>query len=236
MKIRTAKKICIALLLAVAASRTLRAQTNASVAAESTNAVEAAPTPPASDTNAPASIQRPQTTVIEADGPAIFDGNTHEVVYHNRVRVDAPNLKLRCEWLAANLPASGGRVTNIVAETNVVIDATDDKGQKMHATADKAVYSYAAQNGVTNETVTLTGNAQAENSQITLTGDLIIWDRAHNRLTVPANPKVVYHENSNGAPAQTNLPIAETNSPTAETNLPPPITNDLSMPEKMTNN
>ena len=33
-------------------------------------------------------------------------------------------------------------MTNIVAETNVVIDATDDKGQKMHATGDKAVYVY----------------------------------------------------------------------------------------------
>ena len=30
----------------------------------------------------------------------------------------------------------------------------------MHATGDKAVYDYSVQNGVTNETVTLTGNPQ----------------------------------------------------------------------------
>ena len=83
------------------------------------------------------------------------------MIYRDHVRVDSPDMKLRCEWLAADLPQAGGRVTNIVAETNVVIDATDDKGQKMHATGDKTVYVFAIQNGVTNETVTLTGNAKA---------------------------------------------------------------------------
>ncbi len=64
--------------------------------------------------------------------------------------------------MAGRRPAAGRRAHNhIVAETNVVIDATDDKGQKMHATGEKTVYVFAVQNGVTNETVTLTGNAEA---------------------------------------------------------------------------
>ena len=75
--------------------------------------------------------------------------------------MDDPEIKLHCEWLVADLPQTGGASTNIVAETNVVIDATDDKGQKMHATGDKAVYVYAVENGVTNEMVTLTGHAKA---------------------------------------------------------------------------
>ena len=50
----------------------------------------------------------------------------------------------------------------------------------MHATGDKAVYDYDVQDGVTNETVTLTGNPQVENAQGRMTGDPIIWDRANN--------------------------------------------------------
>ena len=81
-------------------------------------------------------------------------------------------MKLHCEWLVADLPQTG-RISHIVAETNVVIDATDDKGQNMHATGDKAVYTYDVENGVTNEMVTLTGNAKVENAQGWLTGEPI---------------------------------------------------------------
>jgi lipopolysaccharide transport protein LptA len=207
-------------LIALANAGTLRAQPN-------TNAVEeilALVT-----TNAPAPKPQPRTeTLIESDGPADFDLAGRHVVYHDHVRVDDPEMKLRCEWLAADLPPpAGGRVTNIVAETNVVIDATDDKGQKMHATGDRAVYVYNVENGVTNETVTLTGNARLEDAQGWMTGDSIIWDRARNRLSVPNNPKMVIHGNLNGAMAGTNSPVAQTNSalttnsvPT-DTNFPP---------------
>ncbi len=59
------------------------------------------------------------------------------------------------------------------------------KGQTNHATGDKAVYVYSEQGGVTNETVTLTGNPQMENAQSTLTGDPIVWDRACRRIQFP---------------------------------------------------
>jgi lipopolysaccharide export system protein LptA len=188
-------------------------------------------------TNSPASKPPMRSeTVIEADGPADFEQTEHggRVIYRDHVRVDSPNLKLRCEWLAADLLQAGGRVTNITAETNVVIDATDDKGEKMHATGDKTVYVFAIENGVTNETVTLTGDARAEYKQITLTGSVIIWDRANNRLYVPSNPKMVFHQaldsvmaGTNSATAQTNsLPVTTNSSPIASsmatgTNLPP---------------
>jgi lipopolysaccharide transport protein LptA len=196
-------------MMALAAAGTLRAQVNTN-----TNAVDeilALVT-----TNAPA--VKPQTrpeTLIEADGPADFDLAGRRVVYHEHVRVDSPDMKMSCEWLAADLPQTGGRVTNIVAETNVVIDATDDKGQKMHATGDRAVYVFNVQNGATNETVTLTGNARLENTQGWLTGDSIIWDRANDRLSVPSNPKMVFHQTLNGALAATNAPPALTNQPAA---------------------
>jgi len=169
-------------------------------------------------------------TVIEADGRADFEQTEHggRVVYRDHVRVNAPNLKLRCEWLVADLSQASGRVTNIVAETNVVIDATDDKGGKMHATGDKTVYVFAIENGVTNETVTLTGDAKAEYKQITLTGPVIIWDRANNRLYVPSSPRMIFHQAINGVaigtnapPVETNLPPVETRPPATDTNLPP---------------
>ena len=84
----------------------------------------------------------------------------------------------------------------------------------MHATGDKAVYVYDVQNGVTNETVTLTGNPVLENAQGKSTGDMIVWDRARNHLDI-TNPKIVFHQNINGATADTNSPPTMTNKLTA---------------------
>jgi lipopolysaccharide export system protein LptA len=143
-----------------------------------------------------------------------FDLTARKATYHRRVRMDDPEIKLICENLTADLPQEGGRINHIVAETNVVIDFTDDKGQTMHATGDKMVYDYAVQNGATNETVTLTGNPELENAQGKSTGDVIVWDRARNHLDI-TNPKIVFHQNINGATADTNSPPAMTNKLTA---------------------
>jgi lipopolysaccharide transport protein LptA len=134
-----------------------------------------------------------------------FDLNTHQAVYQGNVRVDDPQMKLTCTHLVVYLPESGGRPNRIVAETNVVIDFADEKSQKMHATSDKSVYVYAIQNGATNETVTLTGNAKVENAQGWLTGEPIVWDRASNHLTA-TNQKMIFRQNLDGAKTGTNLP------------------------------
>lgn len=199
----------------------LRAQTNANTnAADQILALVT--------TNAPAAKppSHPET-LIEAQGPADFDLAGRRVIYHEHVRVDSANMKMTCEWLAADLPQTGNRVTNIVAETNVVVDATDEKGQKMHATGDRAVYVFNVENGVTNETVTLMGNARLENAQGWLTGDSIIWDRVHERLSVPSNPKMIFHQALASAATGTNslttasdAPPKATNAPAIKTNLP----------------
>ena len=119
-------------------------------------------------------------------------------------------MKLTCAQLTTDLPESGGRPSRIVAETNVVIDFTDTKGQTNHATSDKAVYLYHVQNGVTNETVTLTGNPQMENAQGTQAGDVIIWDRANNKIHFDS-PHMILRQNLNGATADTNAAAAGTN-------------------------
>ena len=212
----------------------LHAQTNAVTntnisAAANTNAVNEilalvttnAPSPKPESPRGP--------TRIESDSVDV-DLTTREATYRGNVRVDDPEMKLNCEWLVADLPQSGGRINHIVAETNVVIDATDDKGQKMHATGEKAVYAYNVDNGVTNETITLTGHPVLSNAQGISTGDVIVWDRANNHLEI-TNPKIVFHQNINEAISGTNSPVIKTNSPVAETNLPPAATNQMTAPK-----
>jgi lipopolysaccharide transport protein LptA len=173
-----------------------------------------------SDTNAaPQPAAAPGQIIIEAERLE-FDMTNHTATYFGSVHVTDPQMNLTCGWLVADLPESGGRVSHIVAETNVVIDFTDDKGQKMHATSDKAVYDFLSKDSVTNETVTLTGNAKVERAQGWLTGEPIFWDRAGNHLTA-TNPKMIFRQNLiPGATANTNAPPA-TNATGMDTNFPP---------------
>lgn len=170
--------------------------------------------------NTNAAPQPPRATYIDSDS-AEFDGNGHKAVYSGNVRVHDPEMKLICERLVVDLPTSGGHVSHIVAETNVVIDATDSKGQSMHTTSDRAVYDYQVRDSVTNETVTLTGNAMVENAQGWMTGEPIIWNRANDSLTAK-NQHMVYRQGLNGVPSGTNTPAATTTNPVApKLDLPP---------------
>ena len=74
---------------------------------------------------------------------------------------------------------------------------------------------YNVQNGVTNETVTLTGNPQMENAQGTQAGDVIIWDRASNKIHFD-NPHMIFRQNLNGGTTDTNSPVT-----VVKTNFPP---------------
>lgn len=149
----------------------------------------------------------PRVTHIDASR-ADFDLNKRTAVYRGNVRVTDPQMKLTCEWLEADLPQSG-HINHIVAETNVVINFTDSKGQAMHATGEKAVYSYSAANGTTNETVTLTGNPKVIGAQGTSTADAIIWNRLSDSFQF-INPHATIQSfgglsaNTNSTPAKTN--------------------------------
>ena len=183
-----------------------------------------------SDTNA--APPPPRVTHIDSDS-ADFDGNGHTVTYCGHVRVSDPAMNLTCARLVADLPEAGGRPSRIVAETNVVIDSTDSKGQTTHVTGDQAVYIYNVQNGVTNETVTLTGNPQpqVENAQGTMMADVIAWDRANNGYRFIGNYHMVSHQNFGAAP-DTKSPLATTNNPTAPiTDSRPANTNNLAEPK-----
>ena len=200
------KTFCLIAVMAAAAGLAARAQSN-------TNA-----TPPLL-----------RITDIYSDS-ADFDWLGHTTTNRGNVRVIAPDMKLTCALLIADLPQSGGRLSHVVAETNVVLDAKDSNGQPIHATGDRAVYVYNVENGATNDTVTLTGNPQPQVAfpEGTIVADVIVWDRAHKSYHWSGN----YHfnANTNNVPAGTNPPPAATNEltgtkmklpPGADTNFPP---------------
>ena len=128
--------------------------------------------------------------------------------YHGNVRVIGPDMKLTCDLLTADLPETGGRINHIVAETNVVVDLKNSKGQAVHATSQMAVYDYSVKDGMTNETITLAGNPQpqVEDAQGTQLADVITWDRAKNSFRFSGHYHLI------AAPADTNAPAATTNT------------------------
>jgi len=159
-------------------------------------------------TNAPETLPLPRRTTIESV-TVTFDPAGHKVIYLGNVRLNDQDMKLTCDWLAADLPQRGEHINNIVAATNVVIDFKNEKAQPMHATSDRAIYFFNVQSGRTNETVTLTGNAKIEEEQGWLTGEPIIWDRTTGFLTA-SNQMMIFKQTpallspTNAAPATTN--------------------------------
>ncbi len=175
-------------------------------------------------TNAAAAPKPPRAPTLINSDRADFDLAGRRAVYRGNVRVDDPQMKLTCELLTADLPQSGGHIDHLVALTNVVMDSVDEKGQTNHATSDKAIYDYKVENGVTNETVTLTGNAKVENAQGWLTGEPIVWNRANNSIHAE-NQKMLLRQNITTTLVNTNAPAAKTNFPPGTMDLPVSKTN-----------
>jgi lipopolysaccharide export system protein LptA len=189
-------------LIALAGVWILRAQTNP----PNTNAVaeilalvttNSPPTPPP--------LPRPPT-MIDSDS-ADFDLKGRRAIYYGSVHVDSPQRQLTCEQLTLDLPPEGGRINHIVAETNVVINATDENGVTNVITCGKVIYDYNVQGGVTNETITFTNKPQLLTPQYTNIADVIVWDRINDH-TRESNPQFIpRHDattNTNSAAANTN--------------------------------
>lgn len=244
MKNRPANIICLIALLTLANTGMLCAQTNTNaVVAAATNATVKASLPVAADIvlggSAPAAANAqpgslpkpPPLTVILADHGE-FDMAGREVTYHGHVRVDDPEMKLASEWLITDLPHPGEHVNHIVAETNVVIDFLDDRGQTNHATCDKTVYSYEVKDGITNESVTLSGHAKVENADFVMTGEPIVLNlttrkiNTENVMMTPRQSLIKPGAGTNAPPAHKPV-IHVTNSPPAEQSITGMNTNNL---------
>lgn len=166
--------ISIPILLALV----LQAQTNTPAPGTAADAASVA----GAATNSAASTNKPPRlpTEIFADS-ANFDLKSRIAVYIGHVRILDSQMKLNCGVMTAHVPESG-RIDDIVAEQDVVIDALDNEGKPLHATADRAVYRYRVTGAGTNDTIELTGNPypKVEKEGGTVTGKTIVWDRANN--------------------------------------------------------
>jgi lipopolysaccharide transport protein LptA len=188
-------------------------------------------------TNVIAALQPVRSQTVITSTVVFFSNPARQIIYRGKVHVDDPQMKLTCEQLTADFPQTGGHINHLVALTNVVMDAIDEKGQATHATSDRTIYDYKVENGVTNEIITLTGHARAENAQCILYGEPITYDRVTGSLTA-TNQHMIFKQNlsaalsnTNALPAKTNLPPPavvppvhqNTNAaPVVKTNLPPP--------------
>jgi lipopolysaccharide transport protein LptA len=160
----------------------------------------------AQPSNAPAAKKEVDQKIEVNSDSADFDLNIRRATYHGHVVVLHPQVTLTCESLVLDLPEHAARVNHILAETNVVVDFTDDKSGKYHITSDKAIYVYNVVNTVTNETVTFTGHARAETTNSVITAEPMVWDRADGHLHF-TNPHMESRQNTsshstNGSPVK----------------------------------
>jgi|SRR5665213_1073467 len=156
-------------------------------------------------TNAPDKTPA-QPTLVNSDS-ADFDLNTRRAEYHGHVEVIDPKVKLTCDWLVVDLPAAGAHLSHVSAETNVVIDFLDEKGDKYHVTSDKAVYAYNLENAVTNETVTFTGSPKVVTADGTISCEPLIWDRAKGHFKFGGGYQMILNQNLNGGGGTNSLPV-----------------------------
>lgn len=148
---------------------------------------------PSAAKNAPSFTPRGNLS-IQAEGGFEYDGESGRVIYKKQVRVldpaEDPKTIILCEWLTTVLPPPGGKVGEIVALTNVVIQIKDEKGVQV-ATGSKAVFN------TTNETLTITGNPVVEMHTATLYGDeQVIYSRVSNRFEAPGKIRMVARTNA----------------------------------------
>ena len=168
------------------------------LAGAQTNAPSPAPT------NAPAAKAKPQAPTEIISDAADFDLNIHQAIYRGHVKVTDPEVKLTCDWLVVDLPTAGNHLNHVLADTNVVVDFTDEKGETYHVTAARAVYDFKVVNAVTNETVTFTGSPKVVTATSTIISEPMIWDRARNKFSF-INPTMNSREGLSGS-GSTNAP------------------------------
>jgi lipopolysaccharide export system protein LptA len=113
-------------------------------------------------------------------------------LFRGAVRLDHPQIQWASERITALVPPGGGRINRTVAEQAVVFDLTDDKGQQVHGTGEKAVYTYGRSATVTNEVMELTGSpATLTTTNFTGQNSVFILDLANHRLGAPGKSKYV---------------------------------------------
>jgi len=171
-------------------------------------------------TNRPAAkapaTNAPQQELFITSESAYYDGITNQMVYIGHVYVDDhAKARLHCGRLTVSLPPNGGNPTNILAETNVVVDVLDQSGATNHITADKAVYAYGVVTNspgilTTNETVTFTGGQpmpELTNAKSTVLADPMIMDVPRKTFSFPGKVEMRFRQPAGSGSATNGSPF-----------------------------
>jgi lipopolysaccharide export system protein LptA len=148
------------------------------------------PPPAAAPTNSPSAP--PDEVVIEAATMrAVMTNKVMVAMYRGNVRVNHPRWWTRSETLTCNIPVAGKRPESLILESNVFLFSLDAKNRTNTARGDRAVYAFKIVNGVTNETVVLTGKpAQVDTPDSTIESDQITGDLATGTFDGGPNPRM----------------------------------------------
>ena len=113
-------------------------------------------------------------------------------LFEGAVRLNHPKMQWACGRISALVPPGSGRINRMVAEQAVKFDLTDDRGEQVHGTAEKAVYTYGVRAAVTNETMELLGHpATLTTTNFTGRNGVFVLDLANHRLQAPGKSKYV---------------------------------------------
>jgi len=177
---------------------------------------EEKPTPAAAAvTNADAAAAKTlgelKSPIVITSRSSVVNLRSNVVVYFGNVRVTETNMSLLCEYLIAVMPQRGGRIESILAQTNVVMDMTDEKGEKVHGTGEKLLYTYRATETETNEVIELSGNPWIETARGSTKADVITYDRITGMVRFQ-NPQMTIQQEGNITNFLSN-PLLGTNAP-----------------------
>lgn len=107
--------------------------------------------------------------------------------FEGNVRLDHPQLQMRCETVDAEFPSADGVGGRMVAEKSVVFEVKDTEGAggQIHGTSQTAIYRSQAVGDVTNRVLELTGNPVLETTNGVLKNKVIMLDLANRKLIAP---------------------------------------------------
>lgn len=111
-------------------------------------------------------------------------------LFRGGVRAISPSrMNMTCETLTVLAPPTAEKI--LIAEQRVIFDLTSEKGDKIHGTGDKAVYTNSITSTLTNDLLTLTGNpARLATTTATNENNVIVLDRIHNVLITRGDYRV----------------------------------------------
>ena len=138
-----------------------------------------------------------------------FDAKKGFVIHSGNVKVTDGDMKISCGLLTVKLPAEGtSRVESIVAEQSVVLEQSGSR-----ATAEKAIYTFTVTPTATNDMIELRGNPVLETPEVTIRGDVLIYDRVQERFLATGNIRTTFRPGSNKAPSFPFPSMTRTNQP-----------------------